>query len=108
MGIITDTALEIERIAVTNESGFLIGYTDEAKGKRNMAILLSALGVDLGLAIWSSIDAARVAKVKNMYYQDLIGGKTAVELIFAPALSFAPSQSGTTQMCAGLALQVKF
>ena len=43
-----------------------------------------------------------------MYYQDLIGGKTAVELIFAPALSFAPSQSGTTQMCAGLALQVKF
>ena len=108
MGIITDTALEIERIAVTNESGFLIGYTDEAKGKRNMAILLSALGVDLGLAIWSSIDAARVAKVKNMYYQDLIGGKTPVELSFAPAFSFAPSQSGSTQMSAGLALQVKF
>ena len=98
MGIITDTALEIERIAVTNESGFLIG----------MAILLSALGVDLGLAIWSSIDAARVAKVKNMYYQDLIGGKTPVELSFAPAFSFAPSQSGSTQMSAGLALQVKF
>ena len=102
MGIITDTASEIEKIAVTNERGFLIGYTDEAKGKRNMAILLSALGLDLGLAIWSSIDAARVAKVKNMYYQDLIGGKTPVEL------SFAPSQSGSTQMSAGLALQVKF
>lgn len=66
MGIITDTASEIEKIA------------------------------------------ARVAKVKNMYYQDLIGGKTPVELSFAPAFSFAPSQSGSTQMSAGLALQVKF
>ena len=108
MGIITDTASEIEKIAVTNERGFLTGYTDETKGKKNMAILLSALGLDLGLAIWSSIDAARVAKVKNMYYQDLIGGKTPVELSFAPAFSFAPSQSGSTQMSAGLALQVKF
>ena len=108
MSIITDTASEIEKIAVTNERGFLTGYTDETKGKKNMAILLSALGLDLGLAIWSSIDAARVAKVKNMYYQDLIGGKTPVELSFAPAFSFAPSQSGSTQMSAGLALQVKF
>lgn len=108
MGIITDTASEIEKIAVTNESGFLTGYTDEAKGKKNMAILLSALGVDLGLAIWSSIDAARVAKVKNMYYQDLIGGKTHMELSFAPAISLSPSQTGSAQMSAGLALHVKF
>ena len=108
MGIITDAALEIEKIAVTNDSGFLTGYTDEAKGKRNMAVLLSALGVDLGLAIWSSIDAARVAKVKNMYYQDLIGGKKPVELSFAPAITAVPSLSGNGRMSAGLALQVKF
>ena len=108
VGIITDSASEIEKIAVTNESGFLIGYTDEAKGKKNMAILLGALGVDLGLAIWSSIDAARVAKVKNMYYQDLIGGKTPVELSFAPAITFAPSPSGSSQMSAGVALHLKF
>ena len=108
VGIITDTASEIEKLAITNEKGFLTGYTDEAMGKKNMAIFLSALGVDLGLAIWSSIDAARVAKVKNMYYQDLIGDKTPVELSFAPAISFAPSQSGSSQMSAGLALQVKF
>lgn len=108
MGIITDTASEIEKIAVTNESGFLTGYTDEAKGKKNMAILLSALGVDLGLAIWSSIDAARVAKVKNMYYQDLIGGRKHMELSFAPAISLSPSQTGSAQMSAGLTLHVKF
>ena len=108
MNIITDTASEIEKIAVTNEKGFLTGYTDEAKGKMNMAILLSALGVDLGLSIWSSIDAARVTKVKNMYYQDLIGGKTAMELSFAPVLSFTPSPSGSTQMGAGVALQLRF
>ena len=108
MGIITDTASEIEKIAVTNESGSLTGYSDEAKGKKNMAILLSALGVDLGLAIWSSIDAAMVAKVKNMYYQDLIGGKTHMELSFAPAISLSPSQTGSAQMSAGLALHVKF
>ena len=107
MGIITDTASEIEKMAVTNERGFLTGYTDETKGKKNMAILLSALGLDLGLAIWSSIDAARVAKVKNMYYQDLIGGKTPVELSFAPALSFAPSPSGSSHMSAGVVFQLK-
>ena len=106
--IIADTASEIKKIAVTNESGFLIGYTDEAKGKRNMAVMLSAIGVDLGLAIWSSINAARIAKVKNMYYQDLIGNKIPVELSFSPALTFVPTQSGSTQMSAGLALQLRF
>ena len=106
--IIADTASEIKKIAVTNESGLLIGYTDEAKGKRNMAVMLSAIGVDLGLAIWSSINAARIAKVKNMYYQDLIGNKIPVELSFAPAISFAPTQSSNTQMSAGLALQMRF
>ena len=73
-----------------------------------MAILLSALGVDLGLAIWSSIDAARVAKVKNMYYQDLMNGKNTAELSFTPMVSFASNPSGSLQPCAGMSLQLKF
>jgi hypothetical protein len=108
MSIVAETASTIKEIAITNDKGFLIGYTDEKKGKTNMAVMLSALGVDLGLAIWSSIDASRIAKVKNMYYQDLIGNDKPIELAFSPAVSFVPSQSGSMRPSAGLAVQVRF
>lgn len=108
MSIVAETASTIKEIAITNDKGFLIGYTDEKKGKTNMAVMLSALGVDLGLAIWSSIDASRIAKVKNMYYQDLIGKDKPIELAFSPAVSFIPSQSGSMRPSAGLAVQVRF
>lgn len=98
----------VAEVAITNESGFLTGYTDPKVGKRNMAVMLTAIGVDLGLSIWSSIDARNVAKVKNMYYQDIISGKKPVELSCAPTVSFAPDPSGALQPCAGVSMQLTF
>ena len=108
VSVITTAADNIAEVAITNESGFLTGYTDPKVGKRNMAVMLTALGVDLGLSIWSSIDARNVAKVKNMYYQDLFNGKKPVELSFAPAVSLAPDPSGALHPCAGVSMQLKF
>lgn len=98
----------IESIAITDEKGFVTGFTDEAAGRRNMIVLLSALGADLGLSIWSCIDVQKVVKVKNMYYQDLTRRKSSMELSFAPALSVASTPSGSLTPAAGVALQLKF
>lgn len=98
----------VAEVAITNESGFLTGYTDPKVGKRNMAVMLTALGLDLGLSIWSCIDARNVAKVKNMYYQDLINGKKPVELSFAPMVSLAPDPSGALHPCTGVSMQLRF
>ena len=108
MSMIVDAASTIDKIAITDEKGFVTGYTDEKKGKTNMIVLLSSLGADLGLAIWSSIDARRIAKVKNMYYQDLIGREKPIELGFAPSVSFVPSPTGSIQPNAGIALNIMF
>lgn len=108
MGTVIGAYREIEKVAITNSSGFVVGYTDEKVGKRNMAIFLGALGADLGLAIWSSIDARRIAKVKNMYYQDLVGRSAPLELGFVPTFSFSPSPDGSMQPTAGMSLQIRF
>ena len=108
LSIINTAAENIEKVAITNKSDFVIGYTDVKVGRKNMAVLLTALGVDLGLSIWSCIDAKRIVRVKNMYYQDLINGKKPVELSFAPAVSLVPDPSGVFQPCAGMSLQLKF
>ena len=108
VSVITTAADNIAEVAITNESGFLTGYTDPKVGKRNMAVMLTALGLDLGLSIWSCIDAKNVAKVKNMYYQDLINGKKPVELSFAPTVFLAPDPSGALQPCASVSMQLKF
>ncbi|MBO4445023.1 MAG: hypothetical protein J5814_09710 [Bacteroidaceae bacterium] len=108
LSIIRDAALHIEDIAVTDDKGFLTGITDEAAGKRHMIVLLSALGADLGLSIWSCINAKKVVKVKNMYYQDLMGRKTALEMNLAPTLSVASAHSGALTPTAGLSLQLRF
>ena len=108
VSVITTAAENVSEVAITNENGFLTGYTDPKVGKRNMAVMLTAIGLDLGLSIWSSIDARNVARVKNMDYQDLIKGKKPIELSFAPTISLAPDPSGVFQPCAGVSMQLNF
>ena len=109
LSIVKSAADNLESIAITNEKGFLTGYTDEAAGRKNMIVLLSALGADLGLSIWSCIDAKRVVKVKNMYYQELLGRKSNVEMSFAPSFSVAPTPlSNSLTPTAGAKLQLRF
>ena len=108
LGIINTSADNVAEVAITNESGFVTGFTDPKVGKRNMAVMLTALGLDLGLSIWSCIDARNVAKVKNMYYQDLVNGRKPVEFSFTPTVSLATDPSGSLQPCAGVSMQLKF
>ena len=84
---------------VTTDSEGNYTFSDFDAAKKQL-VRLAASGVALlGVAIWSSIDASRVAKVKNMYYQNLH---------FAPAISFTPIQGGNLQPTAGFALSYNF
>jgi hypothetical protein len=57
--------------------------------------------------IWNICDAVNIAKVKNMYYQDMHGGFGAVDMHIEPHLALAPSVTGF-QPAAGLSLKVSF
>ena len=86
----------------TDADGNVTGYIDEAAAKTGAAIFLVSLAADLGLCIWSSIDARHVAQVKNMYYND----KTLSAKI-APTVSYTPTPNGY-QFVPGMTLALKF
>ena len=71
----------------------------------------SILGLaSLGLYIWNICDAVRVAKIKNMHYQDLLGRQTSgLDVKLEPYLASTPSPAspGFTS-AAGLSLKVNF
>ena len=73
-----------------------------------MGSLVAAAVVD----IWAIVDAVKVAKVKNMYYQDLYGRRAAVDLGFEPYFTLAPSSSAVTgnafQPVAGMSMRLSF
>ncbi|MBP5677415.1 MAG: hypothetical protein J6W88_02830 [Bacteroidales bacterium] len=63
----------------------------------------------LGLNIWSIWDAVHVAKIKNMYNQDLRGVLSYTEMHIEPFLTFAPDASSNRfQPAAGLSLSLSF
>ena len=96
--IAEDSIEELGKLLVKDSEGNY-DFSDWNAAKKQM-LLLAASGVSLlGVAIWSSIDASRVAKVKNMYYQNLH---------LAPAISFTPIQGGNLQPTAGFALSYNF
>ena len=73
------------------------------------------LGVT-AMKIWSIVDAIRVAKVKNMYHQDLRRGYSGLDFKVEPFLSMEPSVAPygieaamqKRQPVAGLSLRVSF
>lgn len=62
----------------------------------------------LAWTIWSIVDAANIAKIKNLYYRDCqkLTSKF-VDLSLMPSLEFVPTAQGT-QTAAGLTLAVRF
>lgn len=67
-------------------------------------LVIAGIGaaVAVGLDIWSSIDAVRIAKVKNMYLQD-VRGQYAFDMKMFPSLNYV---GGT--YAPGLTLAVSF
>ena len=74
----------------------------------SFCMLLAALAFD----VWSICDAVRVAKIKNMYSQDIHRKYGAVSFDVKPCLAMvpAPSASGLSGLTpsAGVALSVRF
>ena len=62
----------------------------------------------LCLNIWSICDAVHVAKVKNMYYQDLRAQRASLDFGLEPYFACAPYSVSGMQPVAGLSLKVRF
>ena len=70
------------------------GEIDYANKDKIVGCLWGILGVslaELGVCIWSSIDATRIAKVKNQYYQ---GGKYAKSAKLYPSVNYIQGEKG--------------
>lgn len=90
---------------VTDSNGHYV-YTDE-KAARNWALAIAGVGVaNLAYLIWDICDARKVAKVKNMYYQDLMGVR-AMEVNLYPSVDLAMTANGTKPV-AGFTLSMQF
>lgn len=72
LGSVADECINSARklIATNAEGKYYVPDEDQDKFMGLVAGLAAAGLADLGVAIWSSVDAVRIAKVKNMYYQD--------------------------------------
>lgn len=96
--VMEDSLGELNKLLVKDSEGNY-GFSDMGAAKKQLLILAASGLADLGLAIWSSIDASRVAKVKNQYFQNLN---------VAPKLSLTPVQGGNLKPTAGLSLSYNF
>lgn len=63
---------------------------------------LGAVAVD----VWSIVDAVRIAKVKNMYYNDL--RQLAFDVKLTPCINYAYVGTSKPQAVAGLSMKVSF
>lgn len=70
-------------------------------------LLLLSAAAQLGFGIWNICDAVRIAKVKNMYFQDS-AAYSSVSVKLEPNLALVPSGAGTFQPAAGLSLKLNF
>ncbi|MBO7603219.1 MAG: hypothetical protein J6S97_02255 [Bacteroidales bacterium] len=71
------------------------------------ALLITLIG-HAALNIWNICDAVRIAKVKNMFYQDFNGKLSSASMKLEPNLALAPSVSGVVVPTAGFSLSLKF
>lgn len=88
--------------------GLMAGYENLAPTLPYM-IALGAMTGMVALDIWSICDAVNVAKVKNMYYQDLRKMRASMDIKVQPFLTYTPSHSFEGyQPAGGLSLKVSF
>ncbi len=71
------------------------------------AAILTA-SAQLAFNIWNICDAVNIAKVKNMYYQDLGRNTVSLDMSLEPHLAFTPSYGIGLQPVAGLSLNLRF
>ena len=79
-------------------------YVESTSGAGTALVLASVFGM-LAVEICAIVDACRVAKVKNMYYQDLRRSNYSFEL--RPSVDYI-RKAGGVQPVAGLTFAMKF
>lgn len=72
----------------------------------HLAVMIGAAAADLVLKIWSAADAVKVAKVKNMYYNDLMK-QHSMEVRMYPSVNVAQTSNGVKPV-AGMSLALNF
>ena len=85
----------------------LAGYKDGAFLEAGLLLYITGY---LTCDIWSTCDAVRVAKIKNMYYQDLRQQRAAMDWKIEPFFAAAPKSGSAarTTPTAGLSLRITF
>ncbi len=67
------------------------------------------LAARIALNIWSICDAVHVAKVKNMYYQDLRGQRASLDFNIEPFITYAQTETlSSPRPVAGISMRVLF
>ena len=95
-------------IANTNidQNGKVTGFKNEAAAKGWSAGLIAIGAAGFALDIWSIVDAVNVAKVKNMYNQDLLS-KHAMQMQVRPSVDLVRTANGF-QPAPGLTFAMQF
>lgn len=94
-------AAQSQTIMIYNTSGQLTGIDHKP-------LYWVFFGASAALSVFSTIDAVRIAKIKNMYYQDLRAQRSAVDVRFQPYVACTPQSASRLQPAAGLSMVVNF
>lgn len=97
--------LDANKQPVKDSNGDIVFKDKKAAAKwfgAMMGVGVAALVYD----IWNICDAVKVAKVKNMYYQDLAGLRS-LEMNLYPSVDYAMTAGGT-KLVPGMTLSVQF
>ena len=82
------------------------GYRDSYHSGYSSIPLFLAAGT---LWIWNICDAVKIAKIKNMYYQDVYGRKSEIKLHIEPYVGCSPvAATPNANLASGLSLRVDF
>ncbi len=112
-------AYKLDKLAVHDDNGKEVKdadghtvYTNQKGAERLMVTIVGIVAGAVVYNIWACCDAKRVAKVKNMYYQDLMSSRSSIEMNLEPYFAMAPSQTGvsgiSSKPAAGLSFVVSF
>ena len=104
---VSDSANAIPSCLQKNSDGeYEVIAGREAKLRSSVYGIIVGSLAELGIAIWSSIDAGRIAKVKNMYYQDQVGVRS-LSATLRPSVQMVQSANGLTP-AAGMTFALSF
>ena len=87
------------------EDGLFV-VTDENAAKKWGLGLIGVAAGNMIYWVWNICDAVKVTKIKNMYFQDLNGGR-AMEFNMYPSVDIAMTSMGTAPV-AGMTLSLQF